>query len=184
MILFVGLGNPGKEYEKTRHNMGFCVLDLFAKDYLKEEISKKGFQGEYLKTSYKGEQIILLKPHTYMNLSGHSVVEIAHFFKVNLEDIVVIYDDMDLEPGKIRLRPSGSHGGHKGIKSIIENFGSDKIKRIRVGIGKATYSVVDYVLEKPTKEQQELINQAFKKSCDAMDEIIAKGFDRAMCKFN
>lgn len=184
MILFVGLGNPGKEYENTRHNMGFCVLDMFSKYYLKEDISKKGFQGEYVKTNYKGEQVIFLKPYTYMNLSGHSVIELAHFFKVDIQDIIVIYDDMDLEPGRIRLRPGGSHGGHKGIKSIIENFGSNEIKRIRIGVGKATYSVVDYVLEKPNKEQQVLIDQAIKKSCDAIDEIIAKGFDSAMCKFN
>lgn len=184
MLLFVGLGNPGKEYQNTRHNMGFCALDLFAKDYLKEAINKKGFQGEYIKTNYKGEQVIFLKPHTYMNLSGHSVIDIAHFFKVDVEDIIIIYDDMDLEPGKIRLRPGGSSGGHKGIKSIIENFGSDKIKRIRVGVGKATYSVIDYVLEKPTKEQQELINKALNDTCLAIEEIIANGFDRAMCKFN
>lgn len=184
MLLFVGLGNPGKEYEHTRHNMGFDVLSLFSSKYLKQDISKKGFQGEYLKTTYKGEQVIFLKPHTYMNLSGHSVIDIAHFFKVDIKDIVVIYDDMDLEPGKIRLRPSGSSGGHKGIKSIIENFGNDKIKRIRVGVGKDNYSVIDYVLEKPTKEQQTLIDQALNKACDAIEDIIVNGFEHAMCHYN
>ena len=142
MLLFVGLGNPGKEYERTRHNMGFMTLDHFSKDYMKEEINKSGFQGVYLKTNYLGQQVAFLKPYTYMNLSGNSVIELAHFFKVKVEDIIVIYDDMDLEPGKIRLRPGGSHGGHKGIKSIIENFKTEKIKRIRIGIGRAPYSVV------------------------------------------
>ena len=119
-----------------------------------------------------------------MNLSGNSVIELAHFFKIDVKDIVVIYDDMDLEPGKIRLRPSGSSGGHKGIKSIIENFGTQNIKRIRIGIGKAPYSVVDYVLERPNKDQQILIDQAIDKACQAIDDIILKGFEHAMCNFN
>lgn len=184
MLLIVGLGNPGKEYQHTRHNMGFDVVDLFAEKKLKEDISKPGFKGEYVKTTYKGEQVILLKPQTYMNLSGQSVLEIANFFKIDVEDIVVVYDDMDLVPGKIRLRPSGSFGGHKGIKSIIDNLKTDKIKRIRVGVGKAQYSVIDYVLEKPSKEDQELIIQALNKSVEALDDIIVNGFDHAMCYYN
>ena len=184
MLLFVGLGNPGKEYDRTRHNMGFMTLDHLSKDYVKEEINKTGFQGVYLKTNYLNQQVIFLKPYTYMNLSGNSVIELAHFFKIDVKDIVVIYDDMDLEPGKIRLRPSGSSGGHKGIKSIIENFGTQNIKRIRIGIGKAPYSVVDYVLERPNKDQQILIDQAIDKACQAIDDIILKGFEHAMCNFN
>lgn len=184
MLLIVGLGNPGREYDKTRHNMGFSTLDFFSKNYLKEEINKKGFQGEYLKTNYLNQQIILLKPHTYMNLSGLSVLELMQFFKIKVEDIIVIYDDMDLEPGKIRIRPSGSSGGHKGIKNIIDNLKTEKIKRIRIGVGKAPYSVIDYVLERPSKDQQVLIDQAIIKACGAIDDMIKNGFDHAMCNFN
>lgn len=184
MLLFVGLGNIGKEYENTRHNMGFSVLDYFSKNYLKEEINKLNFQGTYLKTNYLNQQVIFLKPSTYMNLSGQSVSEIVKFFKINVEDIVVIYDDLDLEPGKIRLRPSGSSGGQKGMKNIIEHLKTEKIKRIRVGIGKAPYSVVDYVLEKPTKEQQLALNQAIEKACQAIEDTIKNGFEHAMCHYN
>lgn len=184
MLLFVGLGNPGREYEKTRHNMGFLTLDYFSEHNLKEPIIKSSFQGLFLKTNYLNEQVLFLKPQTYMNLSGISVNEIVKFYKIKLEDIVVIYDDMDLEPGKIRLRPSGSSGGHKGIKSIIENLGSENIKRIRIGIGKAPYSVIDYVLEKPTSDEQKEIDEAIKNACGAIDDIILKGFDHAMCFFN
>ncbi len=184
MLLFVGLGNPGKEYENTRHNMGFSTLDLFCKNILKQEISKKDFQGEYLKTNYNGQDIILLKPMTYMNLSGNSVRELVQFYKIKLEDIVVIYDDMDLDVGHIRLRPSGSSGGHKGIQSIIENLSNQKIKRIRIGIGKSPYSVIDYVLGRPDKEQAPLIEQALNKACLVIEDIITNGFDHAMCHFN
>lgn len=184
MKLIVGLGNPGKEYINTRHNMGFSCLDLFSEKYLKEKIGKEGFQGNYLKTKYENEDVIFLKPTTYMNLSGNSVKEIAGFFKIKTEDILVIYDDMDLEVGRIRLRPNGTSGGHKGIKSICECLQTEQIKRIRIGIGKAPYSVVDYVLEKPNKEQQIEIDKALLKACLAIEDYILNGFDHAMCKYN
>ena len=184
MLLIVGLGNPGDQYASSRHNMGFMTLDYLMEERVGEEINKKGFHGLYTKAMFCGEQVLFLKPQTYMNLSGISVNEIVKFYKIKLEDIVVIYDDMDLEPGKIRLRPSGSSGGHKGIKSIIENLGSENIKRIRIGIGKAPYSVIDYVLEKPTSDQQKEIDEAIKNACGAIDDIILKGFDLAMCFFN
>lgn len=184
MILIVGLGNPGSEYENTRHNMGFCVLDEMMENHVGMKIDKQGFKGKYLKTKYRGEDVVFLKPMTFMNLSGESVIEAVHFFKIPLENIVVVYDDMDLEPGIIRLRKNGSSGGQKGMGNIIQLLGSKEIKRIRVGIGKADRSVVDYVLSKPTGDEAMQIECAIKKASNALDEIIENGFDRAMNKFN
>ena len=184
MLLFVGLGNPGREYEKTRHNMGFSTLDYFSEHHLKEPIIKNSFQGLFLKTTYLNQQVIFLKPQTYMNLSGQSVVEAMHFFKIKAEDIIVIYDDMDLDVGKIRLRPNGSSGGQKGMGNIIDLLKTQNIKRIRIGIGKSPIPVVDYVLGKPTLEEKEEIDKAIVKACDALEEIVRNGFDKAMNKFN
>ena len=119
-----------------------------------------------------------------MNLSGESVREIVSYFKIPKEDIIVIYDDLDLEPGKIRLRLSGSSGGHRGIQNIIEQLGTEDIKRIRIGIGKPTYDTIDYVLGKPLKEEQVLIDEAIKKAVDALKEILKNNFDSAMNKYN
>ena len=143
MFLIVGLGNPGSEYEGTRHNMGFMTLDKMMLDHVGMDLNKTGFKGQYLKTKYHGEDVVFLKPMTYMNLSGESVMEAVHFFKIPLENIVVVFDDMDLEPGRIRLRKNGSSGGQKGMGNIIQLLGSQDIKRIRVGIGKSDRSVVD-----------------------------------------
>ena len=130
------------------------------------------------------EDVYLLKPQTFMNLSGESVREIVSYFKIPKEDIIVIYDDLDLEPGKIRLRLSGSSGGHRGIQNIIEQLGTENIKRIRIGIGKPTYDTIDYVLGKPLKEEQVLIDEAIKKAVDALKEILKNNFDSAMNKYN
>ena len=184
MFLIVGLGNPGIEYENTRHNMGFSVLDELMENHVGMEINKNGFKGQYLKTIYLGEDVVFLKPMTYMNLSGESVIEAVHFFKIPLENIVVVFDDMDLNPGTIRLRKSGSSGGQKGMNNIIQLLGSKDIKRIRVGIGKADNSVVDYVLSRPNGDEATLIEVAIKKASDAIVEIIKNGFDRAMNKYN
>lgn len=184
MLLFVGLGNPGDNYEKTRHNMGFMALDKLMEDHLGEEINKKGFQGLYLKTIVHGKTVIFLKPQTYMNLSGQSVIEIMNFFKIKLDELVVIYDDMDLEPGKIRIRKNGSAGGHNGIKNIIEHVKSQEIKRIRIGIGKANIGVVDYVLGKPSSDDQLKIDAALEKTCKAILDIVDNGFDHTMNHFN
>lgn len=184
MLLFVGLGNPGDEYKETRHNMGFMCLDHLMEDHLGEEINKKGFQGLYLKTNVHGKPVVFLKPQTYMNLSGQSVREVVNFFKIKPEEIVVIYDDMDLEPGRIRIRKNGSSGGQKGIGNIIENLGTQEIKRIRVGIGKADRSVVDYVLGKPSSDDQLKIDAALEKACKAIEDIIDNGFEHTMSQFN
>ena len=183
MKLIVGLGNPGKKYEHTRHNMGFDVVDLFA-DNAQIDIDKEAFKGLVGRGKAFDEDIYILKPQTYMNLSGESVREIVNYFKIDLEDLIVIYDDMALEPGKIRLRASGSSGGHKGMQNIIEQLGSEDIKRIRVGIGEPTYDTIDYVLSKPLKEERPLIDEAIKNAVEALKEVLKENFDKAMTNFN
>ena len=183
MKLIVGLGNPGRKYEHTRHNMGFDVIDLFS-ELAKIDIDKEAFKGLVGRGKVFEEDIYLLKPQTYMNLSGESVRELVSYFKIPTEDIIVIYDDLDLEPGKIRLRLSGSSGGHKGIQNIIENLGTEEIKRIRIGIGKPTFDTIDYVLGKPLKEEKPLIDEAINKAVEALKEILKNNFDSAMNKYN
>lgn len=183
MKLIIGLGNPGKKYEKTRHNIGFMAIDLFS-DISQIDVDKEVFHGLLGRGKVFGEDILLFKPTTYMNLSGTAVVEVAHYFKVALEDIIVIYDDMALVPGDIRLRRSGSSGGHKGMQNIIDVMNSDQIKRIRIGIGEPTYDVIDYVLGKPLKEEQPLIDEAINRAVEALKEILKGNFEKAMSKFN
>ncbi len=183
MKLIVGLGNPGKKYEHTRHNMGFDVVDLFS-ELSQIDIDKESFKGLVGRGKVFDEDVFLLKPQTFMNLSGESVREIVSYFKIPLEDIIVVYDDMALAPGKIRLRPGGSSGGHKGIQNIIDNLGSQEIKRIRVGIGEPTYDTIDYVLSKPTKEERVLIDEAIVNSANAIKDILKDNFDKAMTKYN
>ena len=183
MKLIVGLGNPGKEYEATRHNCGFRAIDLFA-DKAGLVIDKDGFKGLYTSFKFDGETIILFKPQTFMNLSGTAVREIVNFYKIDIKDIVVIYDDMALEPGEIRLRVKGSSGGQKGIQNIIDNLGTQKIKRIRIGIGEPEYDAIDYVLGKPTKEETPLINKAIDKAVSALKEYLNHDFQNAMSKYN
>ena len=184
MKLIVGLGNPGKEYEKTRHNVGFMLLDCFADDFL-VSINTKKFKGEYVKLKYQGEDIILLKPMTYMNNSGEAVSQVMNFFNIDVDDLLVIYDDMDMPTGKLRLRQSGSAGGHNGVKSIIAHVGTQNFKRIRVGIDKhPQIPVVDYVLGRFTKEQQSLIEDGIQKATQAVQMMLDKDFVAAMNAFN
>ena len=183
MKLLVGLGNPGKKYEGTRHNMGFMTLDLFS-DVSKIDIDREAFQGMIGRGKLFGEDVMLLKPTTFMNLSGHAVSEVVNYFKIDIDDVVVVYDDMALEPGTIRLRLSGSSGGQKGMQNIIEQLGTEKIKRIRVGIGEPEDDPVDYVLSKPLKEEKELIDKAIEKAKDALVMYLKKDFDAAMNTYN
>ena len=154
MQLVVGLGNPGGEYRKTRHNAGFIFLNSFLS---KEKLSldKKKFKGEYIDCLYSnGDKVIFLEPQTYMNLSGDCVIDFIKYFKIDIKDVLVIYDDLDLDVGKLRIRSKGSSGGHNGIKSIIARLGTQEFKRIRIGIGKDTnIPVVDYVLSKFSNEE-------------------------------
>ena len=183
MKLIVGLGNPGKKYEHTRHNMGFDVVDLFS-ELSQIDIDKESFKGMVGRGKIFDEDIFLLKPQTFMNLSGESVKEIVSYFKIDVNDILVIYDDMALPVGSIRLRPSGSSGGHKGMQNIIDNLGTQNIKRIRVGIGEPIYDTIDFVLSKPTKEEKPLIDEAIEKAADAIRDILKTNFDIAMTRYN
>ena len=184
MKLIAGLGNPGLKYEATRHNAGFMTLDALA---LKLNVSfeQKKFQASFTQCFYKGEKLLLLKPETFMNLSGFALREAVNFYKLEAEDILVIYDDMDLLPGEIRVRRSGSAGGHNGMKSCIEQLGTDKINRIKIGIGHPLAStVVDYVLERFSRE--ELLNMQ-KISADAADAALCWaefGIQEAMNRYN
>ncbi len=183
MKLIVGLGNPGKEYEHSRHNMGFDVVDMFANS-LGTDIDKEGFKGLYVKTKYFDEDIIILKPQTYMNLSGDSVVLLLNYFKIAIEDMIVIYDDMDTKPGYIKLKLKGSSGGHNGIKSIIQNLKTEEFKRIKIGIGKPTFNNIDFVLSKPKGEEEDLIEKAKKNAVDAIKISLKESFNKAMTMYN
>lgn len=184
MKLIVGLGNPTKDYEKTRHNAGFMVMDALSKE-LSTSISNSKFKGEYVKVKYKGEDIFLLKPMTYMNNSGESVIQIMNFFKISPNDLIVIYDDLDMPTGRLRLRENGSAGGHNGIKSIIANIGTQNFKRIRVGIDRhPRIPVVDYVLGRFSKDEQPLIEAGINDAVKAVMLTLDKGFTAAMNEFN
>lgn len=183
LYLFVGLGNPGKEYEHTRHNIGFDFIDKFA-DSFGEDIDKNGFHGMYTKIKYFDKDIILFKPFTYMNNSGVAIKEIKDYFKIDINNIVIIHDDMDFNPGIIRLKESGSSAGHNGIKSIINCLGTEKFKRLRIGIGKFQYNIIDYVLTKPSKEDQEKINAAYNNGIDALKLYLKESFEKAMSFYN
>lgn len=185
MQLVVGLGNYGEEYEKTRHNMGFMLLDMLAND-LGVVNFKSGFKGLYAKAECEGEEVYLLKPMTYMNLSGTSVAEFVNYFKIDTDDIIVLSDDLALEPGRFRLRASGSSGGQKGLGNIIDCLKTDKIKRIRIGTGEPGYrNVVDYVLGVPSKEQKEKIDMALDEALLALKYALAShDFNKAMSRFS
>ena len=184
MYIIAGLGNPTREYEKTRHNVGFDTIDVLA-DRLNTSVDEKKFKGLYGKGIIAGEKVILLKPQTFMNLSGESVREAADFYKVDPEHIIVIYDDISLDVGQLRIRKKGSAGGHNGIKNIILHTGSQNFNRIRVGIDRSKYiKVVDYVLSRFTKDEQDAINQGIENASDAVIDYLDHGFNHAMNRFN
>ena len=183
MVLIVGLGNPGTKYALTRHNMGFRVIDLLSEE-TGIEVNKEVFNGLLGRGKIFDNDVLLFKPTTYMNLSGTAVQQVVHYFKVDIDDIIVCYDDMALTPGVIRMRIQGSSGGQKGIQNIIEQLGTDKIKRIRIGIGEPIDNAIDYVLSKPTKEEEPLINDAVIRAVNALEEALKSSFEKAMTKYN
>ncbi len=183
MKLIVGLGNFGKEYNHTRHNAGFDVVDKFAES-LGENIEKEGFHSWYAKVTYWDETIYLLKPITYMNNSGLAVREIVDYFDIDIEDIIVVYDDLDIPLGQLKLKNEGGSAGHNGIKSIINHLGTQKFKRVRVGIGPKPQNVIDFVLSKPSKEDQEKLDKAFNNAVDALKISIKESFNKAMSIYN
>lgn len=178
-------GNPGKEYENTRHNAGFMVVDEMAR-MVNCDMSKRRFDayvGEYM---HNGEKIMLVKPQTYMNLSGESVRQIVDFYKVDLEHVIVIYDDIDIELGKIRIRPSGSSGTHNGMRNITELLGTDKFPRVRMGTSKPPeyMALRDFVTANMSDEERKTFDIAVKNAVKALEEILNNGVRSAMNLYN
>lgn len=185
MRIIVGLGNPGKQYEKTRHNTGFLVIDKLL-EKLNVSLDEEMFNAFYTVYRYKREKIIIVKPQTYMNLSGEAVSALMRYFKLTPDDLVVVHDDLDLPVGKIRLRTKGSSGGQKGMGNIIDLLHSQEIKRIRVGIANnKLIDTKDYVLGKISKEEYPAFEESINKAADALLYYLdEKDFQKVMCKFN
>ncbi|PFK67193.1 aminoacyl-tRNA hydrolase [Bacillus cereus] len=185
MKLIVGLGNPGREYELTRHNIGFMAIDELAKRW-NISLNEQKFKGVFGARFVNGEKVILLKPLTYMNLSGESIRPLMDYYKIDVEDFVVMYDDLDIPVGKLRLRMKGSAGGHNGVKSTISHLGTQEFQRIRMGIDrpKNGMKVVDYVLGRFTSEEIPDVNHSIEKAADACEEWLNKPFLQIMNTFN
>lgn len=185
MYLIVGLGNPEEEYSGTRHNMGFDAINAIAKTY-NICINRKKFDALYGDGIIEGKKVILLKPQTYMNLSGESIRQVVEFYKLKLEDILVIYDDMDVEKGNIKIRKKGGTGSHNGMKSIIHNLKSEDFARIRIGIGRPeeTDDKINYVIGKVETSEREKLEEGIQKATKAVKVIIENGIDNAMNAWN
>lgn len=186
MKLIVGLGNPGKEYAGTRHNIGFMVIDRLAA-VLGVAVEGKMFKALVGQGLINGEKVVLAKPQTYMNLSGEAVGALLHWFKLSPADLLVIYDDLDLANGKLRLRPGGGSGGHKGVQSIIQALQTDSFNRVRVGIGRPPapgYSTVDYVLGHFSQDEAAAREEVLDLALEAVLCAVSKGIEPAMNLFN
>ena len=184
--LIVGLGNPGKEYTRTRHNCGFRALDILA-DKLGCKVDKGKFQGLYGQCNYRGKKLLLLKPQTYMNLSGRSVLQLSAYFNVPPQRIIVMFDDISLEPGRLRIRNDGSAGGHNGIKSIISELGSQDFPRVKIGVGsKPTpeYDLAEWVLSSFSALEEKALGPALERAADAALCIMEQGVPEAANRFN
>ena len=184
--LIVGLGNPGEKYENTRHNVGFQVIDELAERQGKP-VQRLKFKALTGLLTIGGEKALMMKPVTYMNLSGEAVRPAADFYKLPPERILVISDDVALAAGRLRIRAKGSAGGHNGLKSIIQHLGTDQFPRIRVGVGEKPhpdYDLADWVLGRPQGEDKKAIDEAVKRAADAVECILTQGLERGMGKFN
>lgn len=185
MYLIVGLGNPEPTYSKTRHNMGFDVINEISKKY-EIEVKKKDFEGLYGQGEINGEKVILLKPQTYMNESGKSIIKVKNFYKIPIENIIVIYDDIDLDEGIVKLRKKGGAGTHNGMRSVVEHLQATNFIHVRIGTGMPIFKelLVSYVIEPLKDEQYEKLIPAINKASKAVPEIIEKGIDKAMNLYN
>lgn len=184
--LIVGLGNPGKEYERSRHNCGFRALDILAKD-LGCSVDRGKFQGLYGQTTYQGKKLYLLKPLTYMNLSGRSVLQLSAYFSIPPQRIIVLFDDISLEPGRLRIRADGSAGGHNGIKSIIQELGSQSFPRVKIGVGAKPhpdYDLADWVLSSFSAQEEKALSVSLPNAAQAALAIIDHGVPEAANRFN
>lgn len=185
MYLIVGLGNPEADYSKTRHNMGFNVINKLAEEY-QIEVNKSKFKGLVGSGIIENEKVILLKPQTFMNLSGESIIEAMNFYKLTNKDIIIIYDDIDTDPGTIRVRKTGSSGSHKGMISVIQNISTEEFSRIRVGIGRPehTSDMINYVIGYIPEEEAKILDDGCNLAKEAVKDILKNGIDFAMNKFN
>lgn len=184
--LIVGLGNPGRDYERTRHNVGFRAVELLA-DKLGCKIDKLKYQGLYCQTNYDGKKLFLLKPQTYMNLSGRSVLQLSSYFNIPPQRIIVLFDDISLVPGRLRIRADGSAGGHNGIKSIISEVGSQDFPRVKIGVGAkphADQDLADWVLSGFSASEEKALASALDRAADAALCIIDRGVPEAANRFN
>lgn len=185
MYLIVGLGNPEEKYSNTRHNMGFDVINKLSKEH-DIKVSKSKFDAFYGMGEINGKKVILVKPQTYMNLSGESIIKFKKFYKISNKNIIVIYDDIDLKLGDIRLKAKGSAGSHNGMKSVVENLNTEDFIRIRVGIGSPENKddMINYVIGQIPKREREILDKSILKAKDSVIEILQNGIDIAMNKFN
>ena len=184
--LIVGLGNPGKEYERTKHNCGFRALDILAAD-LSCKIDKGKFQGLYGQCTYEGRKLLLLKPQTYMNLSGRSVLQLSAYFNIPPQRIIVMFDDISLAPGRLRVRPDGSAGGHNGIKSIIAELGSQDFPRVKIGVGakpNPEYDLASWVLSGFSAQEEKALQTALENAAKAALCIITDGVAQTANRYN
>ena len=186
MKLIVGLGNPGQAYRWTRHNLGFLLIDeLAGRNGI--EIGRRGLESEYGRGKIRGEEVLLAKPQTFMNRSGEAAARLLRFFKVPPEDLIIIHDDLDLPCGKIRIRLQGGHGGHQGVKSVIEAVGSDGFLRVKIGIGRPSdprWDPADYVLEPVRGELREEFEAVIRRATDALETVLLAGPQEAMDRFH
>lgn len=185
LTIIVGLGNPGKKYENTRHNVGFSTIDVLS-DKLGIKVNRLKHKALTGDGTIKGERVILVKPQTFMNLSGESINEIAEWYKLPMENLIVIYDDVDIPVGTIRIRPKGSSGTHNGMRSVIYQLRSDEFPRIRIGIGKAPeeWNLADYVLSRFNAEEAVDVARSIERAADAASVIVKSGIETAMNLYN
>ena len=183
--LIVGLGNPGQKYEHTRHNMGFLTVDLLA-EKLGVKLNKVKFKAAYNIVNFAGCKCLVMKPQTYMNLSGEAVREAAQFYKIPADRVLVIYDDVSLPVGKLRVRPTGSAGGHNGIKNIIAHLGTQDFPRVKIGVAAPGESgdMIDWVIGVPSQAERKVLSESFEKAIQAAERIITDGCQKAMNQFN
>ena len=184
--LIVGLGNPGQKYEHTRHNMGFLTVDLLV-EQLNVKLNKVKFKSAYNIVRFGGQKCLVMKPQTYMNLSGEAVHEAAQFYKIPADHVLVIYDDVSLPVGKLRVRPTGSAGGHNGIKNIIAHLGTQEFPRIKIGTGAPSgggAEMIDWVIGVPSQAERKILVESFENAVKAAEDIIENGCQKAMNDYN
>lgn len=185
MYLIVGLGNPEAEYARTRHNMGVDVVNELADKY-KIAISREKFDGLYGTGEIENEKVVLLKPQTYMNLSGEAIIQFVNYYKIEPKNVIIIYDDIDIEPGVVKLRKKGGAGSHNGMKSVVENLKTTEFPHVRIGTGKPLIKsdLINYVIGKVSDENYEILLKGINIGLEAVEEILKNGIDRAMNYIN